>query len=65
MRVEASGPDEQNLIHLKAYGVIAEDRPCDLVALATPTQAGLKLGSLPGGHYTILLNGNQIGEIDT
>ena len=64
LRVEVSGPDEQNQISLKAYGVAEKDKPCNLMALATPLQANLNLGSLPKGHYTVLLNGNQIGEAD-
>jgi hypothetical protein len=64
LRVEPSGPDAQNQINLKAYAVAEKDKPCTLMALATPLQASLNLGSLPKGHYTILLNGNQIGEID-
>ena len=65
LRVEASGPGDQNQIDLKAYGVAEKDKPCTLMALSTPTKVGLNLGSLPKGHYTILLNGDQIGEIDT
>ena len=65
LRVEISGPDEQNQISLKAYGVAEKDKPCTLMALATPLQASLNLGSVPGGHYTVLLNGNQIGEFDS
>src|SRR5512133_238209 len=64
LRVEASGPDTKNQINLKAYAVAEKDKPCALMALATPLQASLNLGSLPKGHYTILLNGNQIGEVD-
>jgi hypothetical protein len=64
LRVEASGPDAKNQIDLKAYAVAEKDKPCTLMALATPQQASLNLGSLPKGHYTVLLNGGQIGEID-
>jgi hypothetical protein len=64
LRVEVSGPDAQNQIDLKAYAVAEKDKPCALMALATPLQASLNLGSLPKGHYTIQLNGDQIGEID-
>jgi hypothetical protein len=64
LRVEASGPDAQNQINLKAYAVAEKDKPCPLMALATPLQASLNLGSLPKGHYTILINGDQIGEVD-
>ncbi len=63
LRVEASGPDAKNQINLKAYAVAEKNKACTLMALATPLQANLNLGSLPKGHYTILLNGNQIGEV--
>jgi hypothetical protein len=65
LRVEASGPDAQNQINLKAYGVAEKDKPCALMALATPLPISLNLGSLPKGHYTVLLNGNKIGEFDS
>lgn len=65
LRVEVSGPDEQNEIHLKAYGVIGKDQVCTLMALTTPLNASLNLGSFPSGHYTVLLNGDPIGEFDS
>jgi len=64
LRMEVRGPGEQNQIQLKAYGVAEKDKPCTLMALATPLQANLNLGSLPKGHYTMILNDNQIGEVD-
>ena len=64
LRVEASGPDASNQINLKAYGVAEKDKPCALMALATPLPISLNLGSLPKGHYTVLLNGAKIGEFD-
>jgi len=65
LRVEVNGPDEQNQISLKAYAVAEKDKPCTLMALSTPLQASLNLGSLPSGHYTVSLNGDQIGEFDS
>lgn len=65
LRVEASGPDAKNQIDLKAYGVAEKNKPCALMGLATPLPISLNLGSLPNGHYTVLLNGNQIGEFDS
>jgi hypothetical protein len=65
LRVEPSGPNAQNQINLKAYAVAEKDKPCSLMALTTPLQANLNLGSLPKGHYTVFLNGNQIGEFDS
>jgi len=64
LRVEVSGPDADNQIDLKAYAVAEKDKACTLMALATPLQASLNLGSIPKGHYTVFLNGNQIGEFD-
>ena len=65
LRVEVSDPDDQNQINLKAYAVAEKDKPCALMALSTPLQASLNLGSLPKGHYTVVLNGNQIGEFNS
>jgi hypothetical protein len=65
LRVLVSGPNDQNQINLKAYGVAPKNKPCNLMALATPLQASLNLGSLPKGHYTVLLNDNQIGEFNS
>ena len=65
LRVEISGPDADNHINLKAYAVAEKDKPCALMALATPLQASLNLGSLPSGHYIVVLNDNQIGEFDS
>src|SRR5690349_9337216 len=36
LRVEASNPNAQNQINLKAYAVAEKDKPCNLMALATP-----------------------------
>ncbi len=65
LRVEIGKPDANNRITLKAYAVAEKDKPCALMALATPLQASLNLGSFPSGHYSIWLNENQIGEFDT
>ena len=65
LRVEVSAPDAQNQIALKAYALAEKDKPCALMALATPLQASLNLGSFPKGHYVVTLNGNKIGEFDS
>jgi len=65
LRVEISGPDLENHIALKAYAVAEKDKACTLMALATPLQASLNLGSFPRGHYVVFLNDNQIGEFDS
>ena len=65
LRVEISEPDAAKHINLKAYAAAEKDKPCALMALSTPLQASLNLGSFPGGHYFVVLNGNQIGEFDS
>jgi len=65
LRVEVSGTNDQKQISLKAYALAEKDKPCTLMALSTPLQASLNLGSLPRGHYTVVLNGDQIGEFDS
>jgi hypothetical protein len=64
LRVEVSAPDAQNQIAPKAYAVTERNKPCTLMALATPLKASLNLGSLPKGHYRVSLNANQIGEVN-
>jgi len=62
LRVSISHPDDQNRIQLDVYGVAPKDQACTLMALATPLQASISLGSFPGGHYTIWVNGVQVGN---
>lgn len=65
LRVVAEDPNAQNEINLKAYAVAEKDKPCALMALATPLRASLNLGSLPKGHYKVFLNSAQIGDFDS
>jgi hypothetical protein len=65
LRVEVNPPDSQNRIDLSAYAVAEKDKACALMALATPLQASLNLGSFPKGHYSVWLNGSQVGEFDS
>ena len=62
LRVEVAQPDAQNRIQVSAYGVAPKDKACTLMALATPLQAELSLGSYPKGHYSVWLNGVKVGE---
>ena len=62
LRVEVSEPNDENQIILKAYVVAAKDQACAVVVLEDPPLATLNLGSFPEGIYTVVLNGNQIGE---
>ncbi len=65
LRVDVTGPTPQNQIDLKAYAVAEKNKVCTLMALRTPLPASLDLGSVSSGHYTVFLNGKQIGELDS
>jgi hypothetical protein len=62
LRVEISQPDSKNRIQLHVFGVAPRDKPCTLMALATPLQANISLGSYSSGQYTVWINGVQVGE---
>ncbi len=65
LRVEVSMPDSQNHINLKAYALTERDKACTLMALATPLDASLNLGTFPKGHYSVWLNDAMVGEFDS
>ena len=65
LRVERGQPDAQKRIIVSAYAVAEKDKPCALMALATPLQANLNFGSFPKGHYSVWLNGAKVGEFDS
>ena len=65
LRVEVAAPDSQNKINVNAYTVMEKDKACVLMALATPLQASLTLGSFPNGHYSVWLNGSLVSEFDS
>jgi len=64
LRVGISQPDSQNRIQLEIYAVTPKDKPCNLMALSTPQETTISLGSLPAGHYSAWINGQQVGEFD-
>jgi hypothetical protein len=62
LRVLVHEPDSQSRILVDVYGVTPPDKPCALMALSTPIETSLPLGSFPAGHYTVLVNGQPAGE---
>jgi hypothetical protein len=62
LRVEVSEPNDENQIILKAYLVAPKDQVCTTIVLEDPLEASLNLGSFPTGNYTVVLNGDEIGE---
>jgi hypothetical protein len=62
LRVSISQPDSQNRIQLSIYALAPKDKPCTLMALLTPLEASISLGSFPTGSYTVWINGEQVGQ---
>jgi hypothetical protein len=62
LRVSVSQPDSADRIQLQVYGVAPKDKPCTLMALATPQKTSISLGSYPAGTYTVWVNGAEVGE---
>ncbi len=65
LRIKESGADAQNQIKVEAYAVTEKDKACTLMALATPLEANVGLGSFPKGHYSVWINGVKAGEFDS
>ncbi len=64
LRASISQPDSQNSIQLEIYAVTPKDKSCTLMALSTPQETSISLESLPAGHYSAWINGQQVGEFD-
>lgn len=62
LRVDVSEPNAENQIHLKAYLVAVKDDVCNAIVLEDPLLATVNLGSFSEGLYTVVLNGDEIGE---
>ena len=56
-------PDSENKINVEVYSVVDQDQVCTQVL--KPFQENIDLGTFPGGHYTVWVNGDMVGEFDT
>ncbi len=63
LRVQVNPPDEQNRITIEVYSLTDPAKMC--AQMLKPFDASIPLGSFPAGHYTIWVNGEQIGEFDS
>lgn len=54
-------PDADNRINIEAFSVFNSEEIC--VPVLESFEENLNLGSFPAGEYTVLLNGEQIGQI--
>jgi hypothetical protein len=63
LRVQVGEPDEKNNIQVEAYTVVDPNMMCTQVL--KPFQASIDLGTFPGGHYSVYVNGELAGEFDS
>ena len=63
LRVVVSAPNGQNQIMVDVYSVANPDEMC--IVMLQPFDTSVILGKFSGGHYTVWLNGEQIGEFNT
>ncbi|MGW8251179.1 MAG: hypothetical protein ACWGO1_11095 [Anaerolineales bacterium] len=59
-RAEATGPDENNEIHVEMWTLTDPDAVC--IQVLQPFETNIPLGSYETGSYTVFLNGKQVGE---
>jgi inhibitor of cysteine peptidase len=60
LRVEVSEPDDENRIMVEAYSLVDPTVICAQVL--QEFDENIPLGSYPDGTYTVLLNGEEVGE---
>jgi hypothetical protein len=63
-RMEVTPPDPTGRVNVKLYSLFEANKPCALMALATPLEATIGLSNLPTGHYTIYVNDAKAAEFD-
>ena len=63
LRVNINPPNAENKIQVEAYTVFNPTMNC--IQVLKPFQENVELGTFPSGHYTVWVNGNQVGEFDS
>lgn len=63
LRVQINEPDDNNKINVDAYSVADPDQIC--VQVLEPFEASIDMGTYPGGHYSVWVNGEPAGEFDS
>ncbi len=61
LRAEVSEPDEQNIIKVDVYSITDPDQIC--IQVLEPFEKDIPLGSFTSGKYSVLVNGEKVGEI--
>jgi hypothetical protein len=62
LRAVYNPPDAENKIQLEVYSVADPSAVC--AQMLEPFEQNIPLGSFPAGHYTVWVNGRQMGEFD-
>jgi hypothetical protein len=61
LQTSLKAPDEQNRIQVEVYSLLPPDKVCAQVLV--PFDTTILLGSLKSGKYTVILNGQPVGEL--
>lgn len=62
LRIAVSPPDATNRIVVDAYSLADPGGIC--VQVLEPFEVNFPLGSFPGGHYSVWVNGEKVAEFD-
>ena len=62
LRAVVTAPNAQNQIMVELYSLVNPNEIC--ITIVQPFDASVILGKFPGGHYTLWVNGQQVGEFD-
>lgn len=60
---EIQAPDDKNRIFVEVYTTVDPNLMC--IQVLKPLEETVELGTFPTGHYTVWVNGEQIGEFDS
>ena len=63
LRVVVTPANANNEINLEVYSVVDSSQAC--ITVIEPFSATIPLGSYAGGHYSVFVNGELLGEFDS
>jgi len=63
LRVVVTPPNANNVINLEVYSVVDTGKAC--ITVLKPFAASILLGSYSGGQFTVMVNGEKLGEFGT
>ena len=63
LRADIAPPEQENRIAVEVYSVVDPDTVC--IQVLEPLEEQIELGTFPGGHYSVWVNGELAGEFDS